>query len=411
MKICQINCIYGQGSTGKIVGDLHNTIKDCGFESIVITPKTSIKDDKVFVVSNKLLNCVSAIYKRVFARQYDGAFIQTNRIIRILKREKPDIVHLHCINGNNINIYRLYNYLSCNKIKTVLTLHAEFPYTGGCGHAYDCEKWKTGCGGCPILKEATQSVLFDGTKRTWKKMKREFEKFDEDRFLLTAVSPWLKSRAEQSPFLNRFEIYTVLNGLDTNVFNPNNDDNVIREKLGIKASEKMIFHATASFNPYEDNLKGGKYIIELAKKLKDERVKIVVAANYGNVSDLPENIVYVGRISSQDELKQYYSAADLTVVVSKRETFSMVTAESLCCATPVVGYFAGGPESVAIDQYCEFCEYANSDELLKLIKKWINKKNELNWDIKQIQDKYSKESMTKAYMNVYDILTEKGGVN
>ncbi len=34
----------------------------------------------------------------------------------------------------------------------------------------------------------------------------------------------------------------------------------------------------------------------------------------------------------------------------------MVTAESLCCGTPVVGFTAGGPESIAIDAFSNFVE-------------------------------------------------------
>ena len=41
MKVCQINCVYGSGSTGKIVRDIHLTLKDQGIESLVIAPLKS----------------------------------------------------------------------------------------------------------------------------------------------------------------------------------------------------------------------------------------------------------------------------------------------------------------------------------------------------------------------------------
>ena len=40
--------------------------------------------------------------------------------------------------------------------------------------------------------------------------------------------------------------------------------------------------------------------------------------------------------------QQLYSAVDLTLITSQRETFSMPVAESLCCGTPVVGFDTGG---------------------------------------------------------------------
>jgi glycosyltransferase involved in cell wall biosynthesis len=38
----------------------------------------------------------------------------------------------------------------------------------------------------------------------------------------------------------------------------------------------------------------------------------------------------------------------------------MIVAESLCCGTPVVGFKAGGPESIAIDDYCVFVQFLDS---------------------------------------------------
>lgn len=62
-------------------------------------------------------------------------------------------------------------------------------------------------------------------------------------------------------------------------------------------------------------------------------------------------------------LAAWYSAADAALLTSHRETFSLVTAESLCCGTPVVGFRAGGPESIAPPSCCKFVEYGDLDAL------------------------------------------------
>ena len=54
--------------------------------------------------------------------------------------------------------------------------------------------------------------------------------------------------------------------------------------------------------------------------------------------------------------------ANLTILTSQFETFSMVCAESLCSGTPVVGFKAGAPEQISIQQYSEFVEYGKIDE-------------------------------------------------
>jgi putative colanic acid biosynthesis glycosyltransferase len=402
VKICQINCVYGVGSTGRIERDIHLALLASGQESVVLNPLKNqyTFDSSVRTFSNKFLSYASAIYRRGLGRQFDGALIQTTKLLRMLEQENPDVVHLHCINGNNINIYRLLEHLAYKQIKTVLTLHAEFMYTGGCGHAFDCEKWKTGCGKCPILKEATQSIFFDGTKRTWKKMKQCYEEFQTGQLFITAVSPWLLQRAQQSPLLSSFPMKTVMNCLDTEVFY-RRDAVSLREELGLSTQEKVVFHATASFNPYENNLKGGKYILALAERLKDRNIRLIVAANYCNVKELPANVLFVGRIANAEKLAEYYSLAEVTVIVSCRETFSMVTAESLSCGTPVVGFQAGGPESIALSEYTEFVSYGDIEALVEACERWMNNTCDRQRIAETAKQLYSKDRILGEYLSVY----------
>lgn len=402
MKICQINCIYGIGSTGKLTRDIHLSLLEQGLESVVITPlRNQYTDDAgVYVVSNKFLAYVSAILKRGLGMQFDWACIQTRRIISLLKRESPDVVHLQCINGNNINIYMLLQYLAKNQIKTLYTLHAEFPYTGGCGNTLTCDRWREGCGRCPNLK-STQSFIIDGTHRTWEKQKHCYEKFEKKYLRFTAVSPWLLSRAESSPIIKDFKKVVVMNGLDTKVFDYIKPTGKWKAKLGISNDEKIILYVSASFYPHQDNLKGGRYILELANRLKDRMYKIVVAANYGDGGNLPDNVIYVGRTKTQQDLAELYREANITILTSSNETFGMPVAESLCCGTPVVGFKAGGPESIALAQFCQFVEYGNIRALENGVLVWTNKTLNRAQIATKAKALYSKEIMTNMYLAQY----------
>lgn len=400
MKICQINCVYGSGSTGSIVEEIHTELIKRNIRSIVIVPKTKSKDKGVYTVSNRLLNDLSAFYRRFFGRQFDGAFVQTNRILNILKKEKPDIVHLHCINGNDINVYRLMNYLSSNKIKTVLTLHAEFPYTGGCAHAYSCQKWLDGCGDCYRFKKATNSWIFDRTARTWKKQKDCFGKFDDNKLVIVSVSPWLNSRAGISPMLTKFKKIVILNGCDTSIFYPRKTNNW-REKLNISPDKIIVAHITASFNPDSNDSKGGRFIYQLAEQCKNDNIVFVVAANSGKVDTPPDNLLYVGRAPSAESLAELYSEASCTVVTSKRETFSMVLAESICCGTPVVAFKAGGPESISVQDFTDFAEYGDIEELYKKLMMMVEEHHNRQKIEESGKNKYDKSRMVSEYINEY----------
>ena len=145
----------------------------------------------------------------------------------------------------------------------------------------------------------------------------------------------------------------------------------------------------------------------MAEKYCDnEGILFVVAGHVGNdieEYELPNNILILGNIADQDQLAKLYSAATMTIVTSKRETFSMPVAESLCCGTPVIGFEAGGPESIALKEFSEFVPYGDENALKNAFEKWISVKSV---DIEKqcaalAKDKYDSKIMTCKYEEVY----------
>lgn len=394
MKVLQINCVYKKGSTGKIVEDIHNVLLEQGIESVVCYGRgEKINEPFVYKTSTEVEAKLNNLKSRLGGLQYGGCVFATHKLIKTIKKENPDVVHLQCINGFFLNIYKLVKFLKKNNIPTVLTLHAEFMHTGSCGHAYECEKWKTGCGKCPNLRKATYSMSFDRTARAWKKMKSAFDGFKN--IEIASVSKWLENRAAQSPILSEFSHLTILNGIDSVTFKLCKAED-LRTKLGLDG-KYVIVHVTASFTSAE---KGGQYIRELAKRLGDKAVFVVIGSREKS-EDLPNNIIDIGRVESREELAKYYSMADLSIITGKKETFSMPVAESLCCGTPVVGFKAGGPETITIPEYSKFVEYDDTNALENVICEFMNKefcKEEIS---ERARVKYSKREMALEYLELY----------
>lgn len=399
MQILQVNSVYNKGSTGKLVADIHNGLLIRGVKSVVCYGRGSKSTDPyVYKTCGELYSKIQNLRSRITGLMYGGCAISTKKLIKIIQREKPDLVHLHCINGYFVNIYKLVSWLKETGIKTVLTLHAEFMHTANCGHAFDCEEWKTGCINCKQYKKETKSMLFNRTHSSWLKMKSAFDGFND--LIVVSVSPWLMERAKQSPILADKNHCVVLNGLNVDVFKMYQTQ-TLRDELGLK-DKKVIFHATPNFNDDPQNIKGGYYIIELAKRLLEKpEYQIIIAGNYTKDIVVPKNITLLGRVSNQEQLAKLYSMADLTLITSKKETFSMVCAESLCCGTPVVGFKAGAPEQIAIPEFSSFVEYANIDLLEKVVLEFIQlgySKEEIS---KVAKEKYNSERMVKEYFDVY----------
>lgn len=399
MKILQINCVYGTGSTGKIVQDIHHELLKSGIDSVVCYGRGGkVKEPHVYKTCGELYSKLNNAVSRITGIMYGGCSFSTKKLIRIIKREQPDVVHLHCINGYFVNIYRLVEWLKKSGIKTVLTLHAEFMYTANCGYALDCEKWKTGCGNCPRFRKETKSLIVDNTARSFEKMKRAFCGFDEN-LVVTSVSPWLMDRAKQSVILSGKKHCVVYNGVDTSVFHPY-QTNELRAKHGL-GDEKIIFHATPNFNNDPEHMKGGYYVLRLAEMLKDENVKIIVAGKHPENLHVPENVILLGNVSDQRELAKYYSMADVTLLTSKKETFSMVTAESLCCGTPVVGFKAGAPEQIAIAEFSEFAEWGDTACLKQAVSEILTEPANRQYIANIAKQRYSKNTMVEKYRTLY----------
>lgn len=400
MKVLQVNCVYATGSTGRLTEAIHTHLLSDGEKSVVCYGRGRVSNKEgVYKICNELYAKVQHAMANITGIMYGGCWSSTQRLISIIRKEKPDIVHLQCINGYFVNIYRLIDWLKKNEVKTVLTLHADFMFTANCGTAVDCDKWLIGCGNCPRLRKETGSLFYDRTALSWNKMREAFYGFEKN-CTVVSVSPWLRKRAEKAPILENFRHVTIENGVDTKNFTLA-DAKDLRQKYDFEG-RKLVLHVTASFSLEHGSLKGGWYIIELAKRIAD--VTFVVIGNGTPANNLPDNVLCIGRTENQHELAAWYCAADATVLTSHRETFSMVTAESLCCGTPVVGFRAGGPESIAPPSCSEFVEYGDLDALENALRSKLETMSERSAIAAIASAKFSMENMYYAYHDEYKAL-------
>ena len=231
-------------------------------------------------------------------------------------------------------------------------------------------------------------------------MHKAFSGFDLDKLVFTAVSPWVKQRSMLSPIVNKFRCEVVKNGLDTKVFKNDPKPCIFDEKFG-KLTGPVVLHSTASFWPdsYED-VKGGWCVVELAKRMPNVNFIIVSLVNITEM-ELPSNIYFWGKAKNQQELASLYSTADLTLLTSRKETFSMVCAESLCCGTPVIGFKAGGPETIALPDYSRFVENGDVAALKDVLQEELGKHREKVCVAEISKAVYDKSIMAENYLKIY----------
>ena len=397
MRIVSINSVYAVGSTGKILQNLHAFLHEHEAESIVFYGRgKKLNIENIKKISTETEAYVHSFLSRMSGVDFDYSFFATNKLLDSLRKIKPDVVHLHCLNGHFVNVYKLLKYLKEHDIPTVLTLHAEIMHTAGCEHAYECEKWKSECYNCSKIRGRLSQYFRDDARTCFDKLKISYSGFDK--LVVVGVSDWLTDRAKQSAVFQKVSprFLTINNGVNSKIYFYRGNKEEICVRWAIPA-RKVVLHVTPNFlHP----LKGGQYVLDLAKRMP-ETIFVIVGYNGELKSKLPNNVITIKHTSNQRELAELYSMADLCLLTSKRETFSMVCAESLCCGTPIVGFKAGGPESIALHEYSNFVDYGNVDALMIKADEMLNKEYNKEDISQKAIERYSNETMCSKYLELY----------
>ena len=401
MRILYINVICKHGSTGKITYDLYTQCKDDGHEAVVCYGRgAKLKEPDVYKFGLDWETNVHALLTRLTGVNGCWSFFSTRRLLRFMDQFKPDVVHLHEPHAYFVNLQQLYDYFAKRNIPLVYTFHCEYAYTGKCGYAYDCERWKTGCGNCPQVREYPASFFFDFTKQMFRRKQAQWENLKK--VVITTPSGWLADRVRCS-FLKDRDIRVVYNGVDTkNVFY-RRDTKALREEHGL-TDEKIVLTVAPKLM---GERKGGRWVVQLARQMKDENIKFIMVGIEDMSQKFPDNVIPIARTANQHKLAEYYSMADCFVICSDKETFSMTCAESLCCGTPIAGFCSGAPETVFLQPHAVFGTYGDLDELEKNVKLQLNAAFDRDKLAKEMQQLYSRDSMYENFMNIYKELTNE----
>ena len=263
MKVLQINCVYGEGSTGKITKSIHEYLLSRDQQSVVICGRRAPKYlPHIYPMVTEFVGKLNKLWSMISGVPYGGCLFLTEKIKRIILHEKPNVVHLQCINGHFCNIFRLLEFLKKIDIPVVLTLHAEFMYTANCQHAGNCEQWIRGCKKCPVRKTELHSLFFDRTSYSWKRMHKIYKNWDQ--LHVVACSDWIANRAKKSGEMAHRDIRVIRNGIDNHtVFYPRIDvRNNIIDKYHLPKDKKLVLFVSPGLYA----IKGFDLFLELVRK-------------------------------------------------------------------------------------------------------------------------------------------------
>lgn len=337
MKIVEINATYNIGSTGLVVHDIGKVLNDLGHEVFYAYQSASIKPLKAIVVGNLLDWKLHAILCRIFGGQGFYSQFATYLLVLKLKKIQPDIVHLHNLHSNFINLPILFHYLSKYNIPTVITLHDCWFFTGKCFHYVDvnCNNFMQNCENCPKRFFPPRSILTDRSSKDLKLKRKLFSKIPN--LAIVGCSEWIAGEAKKS-FMKNMNVYSIHNGVDINIFKPRYTN--LRNQLGLSESDFIVL-GMANKWMQSRNFAMFQYLLT---SIPDVKIVILGCTDIDKqkLKEISQNIYAIEFIFERILLAEYYSMADVFINLTHADTLPTVNMESICCGTPVITYNVGG---------------------------------------------------------------------
>lgn len=394
MKVLHINAVSGIRSTGRICSEIIDYLNYNGHKGY-IAYSDGIKS-KGYKIGSKFDRKCHALLSRISGMQGCFSVPQTYGLIKFIKYLKPDIIHLHNLHGNYINIKILLKYIAKNDIATVITLHDCWFFTGKCFHytVDKCYKWKKECNHCPRVHKDNPSWFFDKSKKMYQKKKYLLGQIKN--LAVVGVSDWITGEAKQSFLKDANIIRRIYNWVDFSVFKPVNTEDL---RLSMNLEKKFVILGVASFWTAD---KGYFQFLKLSKRLPKNMVIILI----GNIKDNIEaykNIIHIRETHDVATMVKFYSMADLLLNLSMEEACGRVTIEALACGTPVIAMNStSNPEQIG-----EKCGYVVEKNDMKDLYRKINQvsSNTKNYYsrhcINYANKTFNKTNCLKEYIELY----------
>lgn len=340
MRVLQINANYGFSSTGIIMKDIGDMLNRNSDEAFYAYQRCNPTPENGYVVGNEFDWKFHAVACRVFGCQGYYSSIATQKLIKHIRQIKPDIVHLHNLHSNYVNIDILFKFFAKEDIPVVITMHDCWYFTGKCFHYVDvdCDGYKKECHNCKKKKAPPASLFFDCA--AWSLNNKKKRLLTIPRIHFVGCSKWIVNEARKG-ILADAKISHIYNGVDITIFRPQQSS--LRNDLNIGNNYLVMGMANKWMQPSNIDLIGQIMTMSNMKIMivgcTEEQIKKL--KKYG------DSVIPIGFINNRVELAKYYSAADVFVNLTHADTLPTVNMESICCGTPVITYNScGSPELV-----------------------------------------------------------------
>ncbi|KAF0232738.1 MAG: hypothetical protein FD177_2220 [Desulfovibrionaceae bacterium] len=343
MRILHVNATSGGGAF-RAMERLHRGLSQASIESFCLIQNGGSMHGMLTGLGRfgrRLLPALDSFPLHLYrGRRHEAFNLQwvPSGLLRHVRELNPDIVHLHWAHRTSLRIEEL----PLLKRPIVWTMHDLWTFTGGCHYPFDCDRYRTGCGRCPVLGSNSNIDL-----SRWV-LKRKMAAWKDLPITLISPSRWLKECAATSPLTRGKRLLSIPNGLDLDIFKPFTRESA-RQLLGLEPDRPVML-----FGAMHVNAAGkGFYLLGPAVKAAARRLAPVIPQLLVLGADVPADsldlglpVRLLGQLHDDVSLRLAYCAADVTIVPSTQDNLPQMAVESLACGTPVAAFNCSGLRDV-----------------------------------------------------------------
>ncbi|MBF0329966.1 MAG: glycosyltransferase [Nitrospirae bacterium] len=395
LKIVHISTFDIAGGAEKVAWRLVKEQCEAGHDACIIASACRDRSGRSVSFNSEASTEMQALCRSAGFLYYE--YQGSHKLLKHSLIKSADIIHLHNLHGDYFNPFSL---ILLSAIKPVVwTLHDMQSFTGHCAHSFDCEKWITGCGLCPVLNVYPQ-ILYDRTAQLWQDKKNIYEHAP---FWVTTPSKWLKEKVGYS-ILKKHPMELIYNGVDTNIFKPY-DRLEVRKKFGI-SEDVILIGSVANLGALVNTWKGGVYTLEALKALKGKISNCAFLNIGGNETHNDSFIIDLPRINDENELAMVYSLFDIFISTSVADNCPLTILEAMACGVPIVTFATGGIPELVRDGIDGFVVgYKDTDSLIEALIK-LSLDNDLRHKFSinarhRAESYFEQEMVVQSYENLY----------
>ena len=424
--ISSLNPYIGPGIVGL---QNYNALKQGGFEVDLLT-KYPVKENPEFISvfknrPGKFKSFIDKVKKKI-KREYlkDVVINAAPEYGFFYKKETtPEVpigTVLKKINKRYDIVYILFwqelmSFATVNALYDKLKCQFQFrcvdysTMAGGCHFTIDCQRYKKGCGLCPVIKSHKEN---DFTRWNVKYRQKLYEKVRP----IVIMNSYMKSSFYDKSYLlkdyDRIEVAYPL--IDNNVFKPF-DMESCREKYNIPKEKNFLLFLGSQL--LDNKRKGFGYLLDALLDFHErltaaERKRVLLIIAGRNIEEIKEHLCfdyyYLGYVS-MSRLPYIYSMSNVFLSSSVDDAGPLMVNQSISCGTPVVAFEMGTALDVIKGQGTGYCaEFCNAKDFANGIE-YFFRMNSI--DYKSMRDKCRDFALSntseKAFIDRFLMIYEK----